>query len=81
MHLKVQSENLIGNEHLVDIIVAGNIILKLILKKHCMFARARARVCVCVCVCVFICVPVKVLTYWIRKVQDGEHCYAVGMIG
>ena len=39
-------------------------------------------VCVCVCVCMYVCmcVPVKVLTHWIRKVQDGEHCYAVGMI-
>ena len=65
MHIQFQLENLIGNEHLVELVVDGNIILKFILKKQC--------------VCVFI--PVKVLTYRMRKVEDGEHCYAVVMIG
>jgi len=29
---------------------------------------------------VCMCVRVKVLTYWIPKVQDGEHYCAVGML-
>jgi len=42
MHIQFQSVNLIGKEHLVDLGVAVNVILKSILNKQC------------VCVCVYV---------------------------
>jgi hypothetical protein len=52
MHIQFQSDNLIGNENLVDLIIAGNIILKFILKKQCVCVG------VCVCVCMYVCMYV-----------------------
>jgi hypothetical protein len=41
MRVQFQSENMIRKEHLVDLGIVGNIILKFILKKQCVYVCVR----------------------------------------